>query len=164
MKKHPTFSLGIIIALTITLSDLISKWWIVENVMQPPHVIPVTSFFNIVMAWNKGVSFGMFSSDSPYNQWILAGLAFSIAIGLLVWLWRNEDKIIAVSLGLVIGGAFGNAIDRLHYGAVADFLDFYIGRYHWPAFNVADIAISCGAALLIFDSLFRKQESPKKDE
>lgn len=156
--------MGIMIALTIAILDQLSKWWIVEKVMQPPQVIPVTSFFNIVMGWNRGVSFGMFASDSPYNQWFLSALAISVAIGLTVWLWKNDNLLIATALGLVIGGAIGNAIDRLRFGAVADFLDFFIANYHWPAFNVADIGISCGAALLIFDSLFRNQESPKKEE
>ncbi len=164
MMGHKTFSMGIMIALTIAILDQLSKWWIVEKVMQPPQVIPVTSFFNIVMGWNRGVSFGMFASDSPYNQWFLSALAISVAIGLTVWLWKNDNLLIATALGLVIGGAIGNAIDRLRFGAVADFLDFFIANYHWPAFNVADIGISCGAALLIFDSLFRNQESPKKEE
>jgi len=164
MGERRLFTGGLLIAVVIMALDQITKWWIVEQVMRPPQVIPVTSFFNLVMGWNKGVSFGMFASDSPLNRWILPALALAVVAALTVWMWKNTDTLIGAAIALVIGGALGNVIDRVRYGAVADFLDFFIGTYHWPAFNVADIAITCGAGLLIFDSLFRKQESPKRDE
>jgi signal peptidase II len=82
----------------------------------------------------------------------------------MVWLWRAESRLATVSLGLIIGGAIGNVIDRLHYGAVMDFLDFYIGGYHWPAFNVADSAITVGAVLFVSESLFGASEKPKLEK
>jgi signal peptidase II len=85
--------------------------------------------------------------------WLLSGLALAVVIGLLVWLRRTEHWLIAIGLGLVIGGALGNVVDRLRYGAVVDFLDFHAAGYHWPAFNVADAAICIGAAVIVVDGL-----------
>ncbi|MBL6942384.1 MAG: signal peptidase II, partial [Rhodospirillales bacterium] len=123
--------------------------------------IAVFPSFNLVMGWNRGVSFGMFDGDSPLNKWLLIGLALIVVMVLLVWLKRAEDRLVGYALGLIIGGALGNVIDRIHYGAVADFLDFYIGAYHWPAFNVADAGITVGAVVLVLDSLFRGPEQNK---
>lgn len=121
--------------------------------MDPPRVIPITDFFNLVLGYNTGVSFGMFGGAGlpPY---VLSGVSFAIAVVLLAWLARTTTGLIATALGLVIGGAFANGTDRLLHGAVTDFLDFHVAGWHWPAFNVADIGIVCGAGLLVVDSLF----------
>jgi signal peptidase II len=153
--------IGLAAALGVIVLDQITKWWIVERVMQPPRVIPLTPFFNVVMGWNKGVSFGLFNQDSPYSAWVLSALALAITAGLLVWLWRVERRGLALAVGLVVGGALGNVIDRVRFGAVADFLDFHAFGWHWPAFNVADAGISLGAALIVLDSLFGGRERPK---
>ena len=116
------------------------------------------------MAWNKGVSFGMLNQDSPWNAPLLSVLALVISGFLLNWLRKSEGWWIPLCLGLIIGGALGNVIDRLRFGAVADFLYFHIGEYYWPAFNLADSGISVGATLLIWDALFRGKESPKTGE
>jgi signal peptidase II len=141
--------------------DQATKWWILESVMQPPRVMPVTPFFNLVMVWNRGVSFGMFNQDSAYNAWIFTALALAISAVLVVWMWRADNRLIGVAIGLIVGGALGNAVDRLRFGAVADFLDFHVMGYHWPAFNVADAGISIGAVLLLADALFSRPEKPK---
>ncbi len=146
--------LGLILAILIAALDQASKWWIVETVMRPPRVIPVTDFFNLVLGLNRGVSFGMLDMQAPMGRWILAGLAVTITAGLLVWMWRADKRLVTGALGLIVGGAVGNVIDRVLVGAVIDFLDFHWADYHWPAFNVADIAITCGAAALILDSFF----------
>jgi len=150
--------MGLGLAILIGGLDLASKWWIVEKVMQPPRVIPLTSFFNLVLGHNKGVSFGMLNTDDPMGRWLLAGLASLIVIALLVWLWRADKLWVAAALGLIIGGAVGNVYDRVTIGAVVDFLDFHVAGYHWPAFNVADVGITCGAAGLIWDSFFHRDE------
>ncbi len=155
--------LGLWIAVIVLVADQISKWWIVSTVMMPPRVIPVTSFFNLVMGWNRGVSFGLFNSDSPLNDWVLPVVALVIVGFLLVWLIRAEKPLMALALGMVIGGAIGNLIDRFHYGAVADFLDFHMAGYHFPAFNVADAGISVGALFLVVDSLFSGPDKNKLD-
>ncbi len=150
--------LGLILALLIAALDQISKWWIVETIMRPPRIIPVTDFFNLVLGLNRGVSFGMLDMQSPMGRWILAGLALAITAALLVWMWRTDKRLVTGALGLIVGGAMGNVIDRMLMGAVVDFLDFHWAGFHWPAFNVADIAITCGAAVLIWDSFFGEHE------
>lgn len=148
-------------ALCVLLVDQWTKLEIVYDVMVRPHVIEVTPFFNIVMAWNRGVSFGMFGWDSEIKLYVLTAMAFLAALGLAIWMQRENRLRFALPCGAIIGGAVGNGIDRLHWGAVADFLDFHFAGYHWPAFNVADMGITCGATLLILDSLFRSTDSSK---
>lgn len=145
---------GILVAIPVILLDQATKWWILYEVMDPPRTIPITDFFNIVLVWNRGVSFGMFGTDSPWGPVLLSALALIISTCLVIWLRRVEERFLAAAIGLVLGGALGNVIDRLQYGAVADFLDFHAFGYHWPAFNVADSAITVGVVLLLYDSLF----------
>jgi len=152
---------GLGVALVVIGLDQATKWWIVETMMRPPRSIPVTPFFNLVMGWNRGVSFGLFNQEGAANVWILVTIAAVIVIILLGWLRRTDRMMVGMAIGLVIGGAVGNAIDRLRFGAVADFLDFHLMGYHWPAFNVADSAITIGAGLLVADALFRRGEKPK---
>ena len=155
--------LGLPVSAVIIALDQATKTWIVHDIMAPPRWIEVTSFFNIVMVWNKGASFGLFSTQSPWTQAVLGGFAVVISIVLAVWMYRARSKWLAVALGLVIGGALGNAIDRAIYGAVADFLDFHAYGYHWPSFNVADIAISIGVVMLLFDGLLEKRRDHSLD-
>jgi signal peptidase II len=152
--------MGGLIAVISMIADQATKWWVLEGIMQPPRVIPMTPFFNLVLTWNNGVSFGLFNNDNDLNALILSVLAIAIVIFLILWLRKAENKLVAIGLGLIIGGALGNVIDRGIHGAVVDFLDFYINAYHWPAFNVADSCITIGAVILIFDSLF----SPKPEQ
>jgi signal peptidase II len=162
--KHKPVLFGLLIAAFVFVLDQLSKFYIVNDVMENPHVIEVTSFFNIVMAWNNGVSFGMFNWDSHIKSYVLTAMAFAAALGLLFWMMREKRLSFVIPCGAIIGGAIGNGVDRLHWGAVADFLDFHAMGYHWPAFNVADMGITCGATLLIVDSLFSKSDSSKTEE
>ena len=150
--------IGFLIAIVVLVLDQVSKWLILTQAMRPPQVIEVTPFFNLVLGWNRGVSFGLFHSESPVNVIVLTGIALVIVIGLGVWLWRTDLRWTAISVGLIIGGAIGNVADRLRFGAVVDFLDFHVSGYHWPAFNVADSAIVVGAVMLILESLFDGRE------
>ena len=145
----------------MVILDQASKWWILEHVMRPPRVIELTGFFNLVMGWNRGVSFGLFNTASPYNAWGLSAIALVIVAALTVWLKRTRGPFLAAAIGLVIGGALGNVVDRLRFGAVFDFLDLHAAGYHWPAFNVADSAITVGAVMLVVDSLFMHSENHK---
>lgn len=149
--------LGLALALAIIVTDQLSKWAMMA-LMRPPRVIEITSFFNLVVGWNRGVSFGLFNNDSPLNAWVLPIVALAVVIVLAVWLTRTERATVAIGLGLIIGGAIGNVIDRIRFGAVFDFLDFHAFGVHWPAFNVADSAISVGAVILVVDSLFGRPE------
>ena len=112
---------------------------------QGVEVLPV---LNLVAVRNDGVSFGMLGGLAPW--WALVGLALGIMAALLVWLWRTQSRLLGAALGLVLGGALGNVLDRLRHGGVTDFLDFHFAGYHWPAFNLADSAIFLGVALLLW--------------
>ena len=150
---------GLIVAAVVILLDQLSKWWVLEVVMQPiPHVVEVTPFFNLVMAWNTGVSFGTFGSSYAFMPYVLSAVALAIVVALALWLRQADRRYIALALGMVIGGAIGNVIDRFRFGAVADFLDFHVGGWHFWAFNVADSGISVGVALLVLDGLFAGRE------
>jgi signal peptidase II len=143
--------LGLIVAALILAADQLSKIWFLDLMQQNPAGIRVTSFFNLVMVWNTGVSFGLFSEDSALRSWTLIGVSVAVMIWLLIWLWRAEHRLAAIALGGIIGGAIGNVIDRIRFGAVFDFLDFHAFGWHWPAFNVADSAIVVGVGLLLLD-------------
>lgn len=150
---------GVLIAAVVVVLDQATKWWILDVVMQPiPHVVEVTPFFNLVLVWNYGVSFGTFASGASYMPYVLSGIAAVITVSLVFWLRQAERRLVALAIGFIIGGAIGNVVDRLRFGAVADFLDFHIGSWHFWAFNVADSGISVGVALLLLDSLIAGRE------
>jgi signal peptidase II len=142
--------LGLVAAATVVVLDQLSKWAILTWL---DRALALTPFLNLVVVWNRGVSFGMFDSDGELAPWLLSGLALAVVVALLVWLRRVEHLLPGVGLGLIIGGAVGNVIDRMRFGAVIDFLDVHALGWHWPAFNVADSAICIGAALLLVDGL-----------
>jgi signal peptidase II len=152
------FGLGLGVAALIIVLDQLSKWVILKNFdMVAPRVIPVFPGFNLVLVYNKGVSFGQMAWLGP---WTLSALALAISVALVFWLRKAETRLLATALGIVIGGAIGNVIDRIRFGAVVDFLDVYIPGTdwpHWPAFNVADSAIVVGVGLIILDGLFAER-------
>ena len=153
--------LGWAVAAAILVSDQISKWLILDLFSDATQsYFEITPFFNIVLAWNPGISFGMFGDAGEHGDTVLIVLTLAIAVGLAVWLMRAETRLSALALGLIIGGAIGNVIDRFRFGAVTDFLDLHVLGYHWPAFNVADSAIVIGAVVLMWESLFMVGESP----
>jgi len=140
----------------VMLADQLSKWWLVNTIMQPPHAVAVAPFFNLVLVRNKGVTFGLLNTiNRDIMPYVLAAVAGGILLVLGRWLWRTHSKLVAYGLGLVMGGAVGNILDRIREGAVVDFLDFYYQNHHWFAFNIADAAIVTGVSLLVFDSLVR---------
>jgi signal peptidase II len=150
---------GLGLAFLIIVFDQLTKWWVLTDLMNPPRVIEVLPFANLVLVWNRGVSFGLFNTASDYGPYILAALALAVSAVLAVWLFRGPTRIVGWGIGLILGGALGNVIDRLIHGAVVDFVDLHAAGAHWPAFNVADSAITLGAALLILDSLFHRDKS-----
>ncbi len=150
--------LGLLIAIVTILLDQLSKQWVVMDGLNSRFISEVTSFFNLVLVWNRGVSFGMFSNHPEWMPIILTLIALAITAVLFVWLWKAETRLSAIALGLVIGGAIGNIIDRLLYGAVVDFLDFHLGGMHWPAFNVADAAIFIGVVLLLIETIIEPKQ------
>ena len=143
---------GGLLALLVVLADQVTKEWALATLFRDGAVVEVTPFFNLVAVWNRGVSFGLMASDDPMTPFYLSGFAVAVVVGLVVWLARASTPLLRISLGLIIGGAIGNVIDRLRYNAVVDFIDWHAFGYHWPAFNLADSAISVGVVFLLFDS------------
>jgi signal peptidase II len=151
---------GFLLALTVLVLDQATKWLALAS-LDPYEPMVVTPFFNLVLVWNRGVSFGMLSGDPAWGPWYLTGMSAAIGAFLIVWLYRESRVVTRVALWLVLAGAVGNIIDRLRFGAVIDFLDFHAFGYHWPAFNVADSAIVIGACLILLDSLWLSQGTTK---
>jgi signal peptidase II len=151
---------GFLLALTVLVLDQATKWLALAS-LDPYEPMVVTPFFNLVLVWNRGVSFGMLSGDPAWGPWYLTGMSAAIGAFLIVWLYRESRVVTRVALWLVLAGAVGNIIDRLRFGAVVDFLDFHAFGYHWPAFNVADSAIVVGAGLILLDSLWLSQDTTK---
>jgi signal peptidase II len=164
--------LGLIIAGVIFIADQIAKWVILGPVgfegpgrcefsQEGCGFIELTPFFDLQMVWNRGVSFGLLRASEDLARWGLVALSFVISGVFLWWLRTADRKPTAIALGLVIGGALGNVVDRIRFGAVADFLDFNGLWFPW-VFNVADAAITCGAILLTIDMLFFAETEPGK--
>ena len=119
--------------------------------MPPGQSIPVLPFFNLVMVWNPGISYGLFPASSPWGMAALVTMSLAAVAGLSYWLWRAGDHFLAIGLGFIIGGALGNLVDRVLYGRVADFFHFYAFGYDWYVFNVADTAIVLGAIAMLYE-------------
>jgi signal peptidase II len=158
-------SLGLIAALVALAADQGSKLFLLYVVgfihMSPGQSIPVLPFFNLMMDWNPGISYGLFPATSWVGTMILVGFSIMAVIGLSWWLWGTTSHSLALGLGLIIGGAIGNnLIDRVIYGRVADFFHFYAYGYDWYVFNVADIAITFGAIAMIYEVLKPEHRHP----
>ena len=154
--------MGMGLSTLVVVLDQISKWVVLNHLMAPPRTLPITSFFNIVLTWNRGVSFGLLSTSNPYGPWLLAAIACGFIAVLVLWIWQAETKMMVVAFGLVLGGAVGNLSDRLRFGAVTDFLDFHALGYHWYTFNIADSAIVVGVALILLEYLKEVWSKNKK--
>lgn len=148
------FGRSLAAAALIAAADLTSKWVMATVVMEPPQVIPVLPFFNLVLVFNRGISFGFLGDLGPWGPLILSALVAAIMGLLLAWLWRTERRSEAFGITMIVGGASGNLVDRLEDGAVTDFLDLYLGPYHWPAFNGADMFIILGVTCLIVSCIW----------
>ncbi|MBX3498691.1 MAG: signal peptidase II [Alphaproteobacteria bacterium] len=144
---------GLILAAITIVADQASKWLLQDMLQKQPVIEVIPGFFNLVMVWNRGISFGMLGGAGALPPWVLSAIAVAICIALFFWLRAARSRWTAWAIGLVIGGAIGNVVDRARWGAVFDFADFYIGRWHWPAFNVADAAIVIGVLALLAESL-----------
>jgi signal peptidase II len=156
------FAVAFAAALLIVILDQVSKIWILETFAGPgARAVPVTGFFNLVLVWNHGMSFGLFNDGATANAVIFSLLAAAIVVGLLIWLWRAPNLLVGGAIGLVVGGAVGNVVDRLRLGAVVDFLDVHAGLWHWPSFNVADSAICVGVGLMLIDGLLGRRDGYK---
>jgi len=172
--------LGVFFIVTLVFTDQISKWWVTEHLLRynagldffswlaaAPERLPYTEktisgFFNVVMVWNEGISFGMFTSQSAVTTLAITVLTSLVALIFFIWMVRTENRGLAAALSLIIGGALGNIIDRTRFGAVIDFLDFHLFNTHWPAFNIADTSIVLGILFILYDSLFTVKKTKRK--
>ena len=159
--------LGLPVAAGILVSDQLSKWWILE-VARLPEVgqIPLLDAgpfsLDLTMVWNRGVTFGLFAGEGPWHHLGLALVAAAIVAFLIRWMARAENRLTAIALGAVAGGAIGNVIDRLRFGAVVDFVHVHVAGWSWYVFNIADAAIVCGVVALIADALLRPRPAPRE--
>ena len=145
---------AMILVLVTVVVDQLSKQLLMTWLAQSGAIVTVIDgFFRLVMVWNRGVSFGLMGGDQALPPWVLSGVAIAVCIGLFLWLRRTDRPLTGWGIGLVMGGAIGNVIDRARWGAVFAFADFHVGRWHWPAFNIADAAIVVGVGLMLLDSL-----------
>lgn len=185
-KPGRFFLTGLVLIVSTILADQYSKWLVLETMLrkvgdkpdfakwfttpQPLqffidqqesyNTVVLAPFLNLIMVWNQGVSFGMFSSDNPNTALLLIGLSLTISIFMIIWLSIASSRLIGFALSLVVGGAVGNVLDRLRFGAVADFIDVHFQGHHWPAFNLADSCIVIGVFLLVLSTATGKKGTP----
>src|SRR5712691_4474279 len=154
---------GLATAVVIALLDHLSKSAVLAEfaASSPDRRLPVTSFLNLLVTRNRGISFGLFNSNTGVSVLIFSAGAVAIVVILAFWLNRVRTTPLALAIGLIIGGAIGNVIDRLTYGGVIDFLDFHLGSWHWPAFNLADSAICLGVAAMLLDGMLSRRSVPQ---
>jgi signal peptidase II len=158
--------LGVIAGLLVLVADQLSKWWILKGLDLPElRQVVVLPVLNLTMVWNTGVTFGLLNGLGNWGHVLLTVLALGVVVALGFWLHRAESKVVAVAIGAIAGGAIGNVIDRVRFGAVVDFIHAHIdtpwGDYSWYVFNVADAAIVCGVAALIVDSQLSKRRQTR---
>lgn len=155
-RHSPAWLLGALIAIAALAADQGSKLWLIYGFdLGARGFYPLTRFLDLVLVWNTGISYGLFPQEGPVGRAVLLALKLAALILLIVWLVRTPSRLTAVSLGLIIGGAVGNAIDRAIFGAVADFLFFHLDEWNfrWYVFNLADVAIVAGVLGIVYDSL-----------
>ena len=155
--RQPRFFLWLTLSAAVVILDQASKAWLV-SALTLGQSVTVTRFFDLVFVFNRGAAFSFLSSASGWQRWFFVALALVISAGVLTLMRRHaHERLQPLALALVLGGALGNVIDRLSRGAVVDFLYFHIDRHYWPAFNVADSAISIGVVLMLWQHFARRR-------
>jgi len=155
----PRFARWLALAGGIILADFATKAWMLAT-FRLHEALAVTPFFNLVLVFNPGASFSFLADAGGWQRWFFVALALAISAWLIVMLRRHaRERLLPTAFALMLGGALGNVIDRLRFGAVVDFLDFHAFGWHWPAFNVADSAITIGVILLLWQQLTNKESS-----
>jgi signal peptidase II len=146
------------LAAVVLIADQASKFWVLHGAnLTDGHILVLLPVLNFVLVWNRGITFGLFTSDNAGSKLLLAAVALIVIAALFVWLWRARRASVALCAGAIAGGAIGNVADRLRYGAVVDFIQAHLGAYSWYVFNVGDAAIVCGVLVLMAESLLRPE-------
>ena len=151
---------GLLLAAITVVFDQFTKA-LVLAFLEPYQAVEWAPFLSCVLVFNTGISFGLFAGETALLRWVLIGLALAVSVLLASWLYKEKRLRVASALGLILGGAIGNVVDRIFRHAVVDFLDLHIGGWHWPAFNLADSAITVGVVLYVFTSLRDQLRSGK---
>jgi len=154
----PLTRFGLIVAVLSLVADQASKFWVLEGLdLENRGRVVVTPFMDFALTWNRGISYGWLQQDTIAGMWLLLAFKIAAVVALWVWLARVDTRWSGLGIGLIIGGAVGNAIDRMIHGAVVDFvllhLDTVNGRFNWYVFNIADVAIVAGVIALLYESL-----------
>lgn len=155
------FSLaGLVVAILVLAADQAHKYWMLEiyRIAERGRV-EVTSFFDLVLHWNRGISYGLLQQESTAGWLLLVAFSVTAVTVLLLWMSNAASRLVAISLALIVGGALGNIADRIMHGAVADFFSFHYAGYYWYVFNIADVAITAGVIGLIIDWLITPSPS-----
>jgi lipoprotein signal peptidase len=165
MTRVTPSRIALIAALLILVVDQITKWWVLEVLNLPAlRQVVLLPVLNLTMVWNRGITFGLLSGVGDWGRVILSAISLLVVIALTAWAYRVESRWVAVAIAAIIGGAIGNVIDRLRFGAVVDFIHIHIetrwGDLSWYVFNVADAAIVCGVIGLIIDSQWPDRRPP----
>ncbi len=156
----PYSTLGLGVAAVAAITDQLHKAWTIGMFdAGPVRKITLAPFFDLVLVWNPGISYGLLKQDTGAGRVALAAFSLIAVLALSYWLAHLHSRLAAMSAGLIIGGALGNAIDRIRFGAVADFFSFHVGSFQWYIFNLADVAIVAGVAGLLYDSLISSHKS-----
>ena len=159
-RQRRYWQIGYSVALLGLIIDQVHKLYMLRVVNiafnQP---IEVFSFLDLVLVWNRGISYGLFQQQQDFGRYVLIAVAVVASVVLIIWIWRTQRLLIAVSAALVTAGAIGNGIDRFVYGAVADFFHFHVGSFSWYVFNIADVWIVAGVIGLLIDQLFNPQQN-----
>ncbi|WP_106640229.1 signal peptidase II [Allosphingosinicella vermicomposti] len=158
--------LGLFIAALIFIADQVTKWLMIGPLqLQQRGLIEVLPIFDLRWTENRGVSMGFLTAGSELERWLLVAMTAAIATGVLIWLWREKNKLDAIALSIVLGGALGNIVDRARFGYVVDFADLHFGDVHpFLVFNVADAAISIGVLLLVVRALLTREPKATRKE
>jgi lipoprotein signal peptidase len=154
MNRRPA---GFLLGAAVLLADQASKYWVLHGAgLTDGHFLVLLPVLNFVLVWNPGVTFGMLTNLGGIGWALLAAVAVAVVAGLGIWLWRSDQMIKSLAIGAIMGGAAGNVIDRLRFGAVVDFIQAHLGAYSFYVFNVGDSAIVCGVGVLMLESLLRR--------
>ncbi len=162
---NPAMARWLWLSLLVVVLDQGSKW-LAEALLVPFRPIAIAPLLNLTLMYNEGAAFSFLSNAGGWQRWFFATFASVMTIALVIWLVRlaKSERVTATALALVIGGAIGNLIDRILTGRVVDFIDFYVGSWHWPAFNIADSAITLGIVLLLLNSFREELRNKPKAE
>ncbi len=161
--------MGFSLAILAFLFDQAFKLWLlfgfgIEEVMRQQGPVRLAPFFDVVLVWNRGISYGLFQQDDDMGRYLLIAVAAVASVALIVWLWKSKDWLTTAAVALILGGALGNGLDRILHGAVVDMFHFHVGTFSWYIFNLADVWIVLGAALLVLESLFGGRNSAVKQD